>query len=282
MPEPRTTSLVASAPATSHPSGLTGLERVAASCLLGTGAQSKIDRQKCLEIDSSDPGRDSNPRPSGYEPKTTSSFCTSSELAASSTTIRLTRTWPRLTYNPTAAGANALWPQHSSSRMKFPAYETIDHFGVTVPDLDIAVEFFVQRPGCRALVPGRPIRDPDGDSMRSEMHVHSRSIERLAMLRVSSTATIELLEFSRDGETDRDAPDLTGHSVAHIGLRVSDLDSAVLYLRQAEGVEVLSWAHDCRKRCRRGPALDLLPHSMGTADGVGRVPSGDVGMSPAC
>jgi catechol 2,3-dioxygenase-like lactoylglutathione lyase family enzyme len=128
----------------------------------------------------------------------------------------------------------------SSSRMKVPAYETIDHFGVTVPDLDAAVDFFVGVLGAELWYQEGPFADPDVDSMWSEMHVPPRSIERLAMLRVGSSATIELLEFSRDGETDRDAPDLTSHSVAHIGLRVSDLDSAVGYLRKVEGVEVLS------------------------------------------
>ncbi len=124
--------------------------------------------------------------------------------------------------------------------MTIPEYETVDHFGLTVPDLDSAVDFFVGVLGAELWYQEGPFSDPDGDSMWSEMHVPSRSIERLAMLKVRSSATIELLEFSRGGETDRDAPDLTGHSVAHIGLRVSDVDSAAEYLREAEGVEVLA------------------------------------------
>jgi catechol 2,3-dioxygenase-like lactoylglutathione lyase family enzyme len=124
--------------------------------------------------------------------------------------------------------------------MKIPTYETVDHFGLTVPDLDSAVDFFVAVLGAELWYEEGPFSDPDGDSMWSEMHVPSRSIERLAMLKVGSSATIELLEFSRGGETDRDAPDLTGHSVAHIGLRVSDVESAAEYLRDAEGVEVLA------------------------------------------
>jgi catechol 2,3-dioxygenase-like lactoylglutathione lyase family enzyme len=124
--------------------------------------------------------------------------------------------------------------------MKVPTYETLDHFGLTVPDLDSAVDFFVGVLGAELWYQEGPFSDTDGDSMWSEMHVPSRSIERLAMLRVGSSATVELLEFSCEGETDEDAPDLTRHSVAHIGLRVSDMDSAVEFLRDTEGVEILS------------------------------------------
>ncbi len=81
--------------------------------------------------------------------------------------------------------------------MKIPAYETVDHFGVTVPDLDAAVDFFVGVLGAELWYQEGPFADPDGDSMWSEMHVPPRSIERLAMLRVGSSATIELLEFSQ-------------------------------------------------------------------------------------
>jgi catechol 2,3-dioxygenase-like lactoylglutathione lyase family enzyme len=136
--------------------------------------------------------------------------------------------------------------------MKIPTYGTMDHFGLTVPDLDSAVDFFVSVLGAELWYQEGPFSDPDGDSMWNEMHVPSRSIERLAMLRVGSSATIELLEFSRAGETDRDAPDLTGHSVAHIGLRVSDLDSAAEYLREADGVEVLSGPTTVEKGLAKG------------------------------
>jgi catechol 2,3-dioxygenase-like lactoylglutathione lyase family enzyme len=127
-----------------------------------------------------------------------------------------------------------------AGHMTIPAYETIDHFGVTVPDLDAAVEFFIETLGAELWYREGPFEDPDGDLMRLEMRIHPRAIERLAMLRLGSTATIELLEFSRNGDTDGDAPDLTGHSVAHIGLRVSDIDKAMEHLRAAEGVEVLA------------------------------------------
>jgi catechol 2,3-dioxygenase-like lactoylglutathione lyase family enzyme len=124
--------------------------------------------------------------------------------------------------------------------MTIPSYETIDHFGITVPDLDAAVDFFVETLGAELWYLEGPFEDADGGSMWDEMRVHPRAVERLAMLRFRSTATIELLEFSRDGETDRHAADLTGHSVAHVGLRVSDIDTAVESLRAVEDVEVLS------------------------------------------
>jgi catechol 2,3-dioxygenase-like lactoylglutathione lyase family enzyme len=143
-----------------------------------------------------------------------------------------------LMYNPTLE--TRLSPTSHGDSMTIPAYETIDHFGVTVPDLDAAVEFFIETLGAELWYQEGPFEDPDGDSMWLEMRIHPRTIERLAMLRLGSTATIELLEFSRNGDTDRDAQDLTHHSAAHIGLRVSNIDKAMEHLRAAEEVEVLS------------------------------------------
>jgi catechol 2,3-dioxygenase-like lactoylglutathione lyase family enzyme len=121
-----------------------------------------------------------------------------------------------------------------------PTYDTIDHFGVTVPDLDEAVAFFVDTLGAECWYREGPFEDRVGDSMWAEMRIHPRSVERLAMLRLGSTATIELLEFTREGRSDESRPDVTGQSTAHIGLRVGNIDDAAAHLRNAEGVEVLA------------------------------------------
>jgi catechol 2,3-dioxygenase-like lactoylglutathione lyase family enzyme len=124
--------------------------------------------------------------------------------------------------------------------MAIPSYETIDHFGITVPDLDQAIEFFVEVLGAELWYREGPFEDAEGDSMWEEMRIPSRSVERLAMLRMGSTATIELLEFKVGGEPDRAATDVSRHSVGHLGLRVGDIEAAVEGLRAAEGVEVLA------------------------------------------
>lgn len=124
--------------------------------------------------------------------------------------------------------------------MAVPSYETIDHFGITVPDLDQAIGFFVEVLGAELWYREGPFEDPEGETMWDEMRIPSRAVERLAMLRMGSTATVELLEFAVGGETDRAATDVSRHSVGHLGLRVHDIEAALEGLRGAEGVEVLA------------------------------------------
>jgi len=123
--------------------------------------------------------------------------------------------------------------------MSVRGFRAIDHFGITVPDLDQAVGFFERVLGAELWYQEGPFEDPDGDQMWEEMRIHPRSVERLAMLRLGEGATVELLEFSRDGVTDRQAPDVTGHSVGHLALLVEDIEAAAAGLRESPEVEVL-------------------------------------------
>lgn len=124
---------------------------------------------------------------------------------------------------------------------RIPTYDTIDHIGVTVPDLDAAVEFFTSAFGAEPWYGEGPFEDPDGDAMWRELRVHQRARVRLAMLRLGSSTTIELLQYDvPDGEAAGDAPRNSDHSAAHIGLRVGDIDAAAEYLRSVPGVELLA------------------------------------------
>jgi catechol 2,3-dioxygenase-like lactoylglutathione lyase family enzyme len=120
-----------------------------------------------------------------------------------------------------------------------PSFDTIDHFGVTVPDLEEAVAFFVEVLGAEDWYREGPDEDA-GDAMWRELRVHPRASVRLAMLKLGSTTTIELLEYTVPaGEATTTAPRNSDHSAAHIGLRVRDVDAAAEYLRGVAGVEVL-------------------------------------------
>jgi catechol 2,3-dioxygenase-like lactoylglutathione lyase family enzyme len=120
-----------------------------------------------------------------------------------------------------------------------PSFETIDHLGVTVPDLDEAVAFFVDALGAEDWYREGPSED-DGGAMWRELRVHPRASVRLAMLKLGSSTTIELLEYKLpSGEATTTAPPNSDHSAAHIGLRVRDVDAAASYLRGVPGVEVL-------------------------------------------
>jgi catechol 2,3-dioxygenase-like lactoylglutathione lyase family enzyme len=120
-----------------------------------------------------------------------------------------------------------------------PSFETIDHYGVTVPDLDEAISFFVDVLGAERWYDEGP-DDDDGDAMWRELRVSPRASVRLTMLKLGSSTTVELLEYTvPEGETDTAPPKNSDHSAAHLGLRVRDIDAAAAYLAGVPGVEVL-------------------------------------------
>lgn len=122
---------------------------------------------------------------------------------------------------------------------KLPSFETLDHVGVTVPDLDEAVAFFVDVLGAQDWYREGPSAD-DGDLMWRALRVHPCASVRLAMLKLGSTTTVELLEYTvPPGEATDVPPRNSDHSAAHIGLRVRDIDAAAIYLRTVAGVDVL-------------------------------------------
>lgn len=123
---------------------------------------------------------------------------------------------------------------------RLPGYETLDHLGITVPNLDAAVEFFTSVLGAELWYSEGPFSDPDGEEMWEEMRIHPRAVERLAMLKLGAETTIELLEFRLPDGVDETPPPVSNHSVAHLALRVGDIDAAVGHLREAEDVEVLA------------------------------------------
>ena len=61
-----------------------------------------------------------------------------------------------------------------------PTYDTVDHIGITVPDLEAAVAFFTDVLGAELWYREGPSEDPDGDEMWRELRVHPRASVRLA------------------------------------------------------------------------------------------------------
>jgi len=122
-----------------------------------------------------------------------------------------------------------------------PTYDTIDHIGITVPDIEAAVAFFTDVLGASAWYWEGPSQDPDGEEMWHELRVHPRASVRLAMLRFGSSTTVELLEYRvPPGEATAVPPRNSDHSASHLALRVGDIDAAADYLRGVAGVQVLA------------------------------------------
>lgn len=117
-----------------------------------------------------------------------------------------------------------------------PATLRLDHVGLSVPDLDSAVDFFVGCFGARVLfrLPRPSMR---GGTSAERLGVVTGAEFALAMLELGG-GRVELLQWwsPRSGGPPPDA-DLPGGS--HIAVDVGDVAGALARLRRVEGVEVV-------------------------------------------
>jgi catechol 2,3-dioxygenase-like lactoylglutathione lyase family enzyme len=114
----------------------------------------------------------------------------------------------------------------------------VHHVGLTVPNLDEAVDFFVDAIGCDVLYRKGPFGDPDGDSMERRLDVHPDATASLAMLRCGPTMNLELFEWNAldQDETPTNNADI---GAMHLGLHVDDIDTAVAGLTDRDDVTML-------------------------------------------
>jgi catechol 2,3-dioxygenase-like lactoylglutathione lyase family enzyme len=125
------------------------------------------------------------------------------------------------------------------SRSGIPSLRGQDHTGITVPNLQQAIEFFVDVVGCELATTFGPFRDDSGSFMADTLNVHPRAvIEQIALLRCGMGSNLELFQYSAPDQR-QDAPknsDIGGH---HIAFYVDDIQAAVAYLK-SKGVTVLA------------------------------------------
>lgn len=126
----------------------------------------------------------------------------------------------------------------TSTHKGLPGLAGTDHIGITVPDIEQAVEFFVDVIGCEELYSMGPFRDDEGGWMKTHLNVQPRAvIPNVRMLRCKNGSNYELFEYLVDGQAS--APpansDIGGH---HVAFYVDDIDAAVEHLR-AHDVQVL-------------------------------------------
>jgi 2-epi-5-epi-valiolone epimerase len=103
----------------------------------------------------------------------------------------------------------------------------IDHVGLTVPNLDQAVEWFADILGATAPLEFGPFA---GAFLEGALGVvPGTKIDRITSLRIGRSANIELFEYEAPGQR-RNEPrnsDWTGH---HVAFYVTDIDAAVAYM----------------------------------------------------
>lgn len=118
-----------------------------------------------------------------------------------------------------------------------PGLRGTDHIGFTVPDMDQAIDFFVNVIGCEPFFELGPLQS-DGDWMEVHLNVHPRAVaKRVKFMRCGFGANFEIFEFDSPDQ-NRVQPrnsDIGGH---HLAFYVDDIHASIAWLR-AQGVQVL-------------------------------------------
>lgn len=115
-----------------------------------------------------------------------------------------------------------------------------EHFGITVPDLKQAVDFFVDVIGCDYVFDGGEVVDQP-DVMRDELDVDPRASMKYCFLRCGNGLNLEVFQYTAPDQ--RTAPprnsDIGGH---HIAFYVDDIHAAVAHLK-SHGVRIQGAPH---------------------------------------
>lgn len=124
-----------------------------------------------------------------------------------------------------------------AQRGGLPGLRGTEHIGFTVPDLEQAVDFFVNVIGCEPFYELGPFSS-DGDWMETMLNVHPRAVmKKLKFLRCGNGSNFEIFEYSSPDQNTRQPrnSDIGGH---HLAFYVDDIDAALDHLR-AKGVRIL-------------------------------------------
>jgi catechol 2,3-dioxygenase-like lactoylglutathione lyase family enzyme len=126
-----------------------------------------------------------------------------------------------------------------------PGFTHVDHIGLTVPDLDAAVKFYVDvfagtelyrlGPFDAAQIP----RLPDGRDW-TEAHINVPGARlSMAMVKIGANMMLELMRYEKPADARPEPPRNCDIGAHHIAFKVENLAAAVEYMR-AKGVRVLA------------------------------------------
>lgn len=132
-----------------------------------------------------------------------------------------------------------------------PGMRGTDHLGITVPNMDDAVNFFVKVIGCEASFNLGAFKFDD-DWMQVHLNVNPRAeIKRFQMVRCGYGTNLEIFEY-KSPDQSKSPPknsDVGGH---HLAFYVDDMDKAVAYFK-ANGIKMLGEPSTFKE----GPAAGL-------------------------
>ena len=116
-----------------------------------------------------------------------------------------------------------------------PGLRGIDHIGITVPNVEQAVDFFVNIFGCEPFYELGPFEASEWLSKTLDVHPEA-VMKKLRFLRCKNGANLELFEYSSPDQNTQvpKNSDIGGH---HLAFYVDDFDQALAYLI-SNGIEV--------------------------------------------
>lgn len=124
-----------------------------------------------------------------------------------------------------------------------PTLSGLEHVGLSVPDLEQAIDFLCDVIGCELLyVHGPYVDEAEGKLNFYNRYVglHPRTSAKIAMLRCGNGSNLEIFEFEAPGQR-RDMPKFSDWGGAHLTFYVDDMNQAVEYLL-SRGVHVMGGA----------------------------------------
>ena len=118
-----------------------------------------------------------------------------------------------------------------------PGLRGTDHVGLTVPDLEQALEFFTTVLGCAEIYRMGPFVD-EGTWFADELGLDPRAhIPVMAMLRCGSGSNLELFQYEAPDQRQQ-LPRMSDWGGHHLAFYVDDMDAAIATLRE-HGVDIL-------------------------------------------
>jgi len=113
----------------------------------------------------------------------------------------------------------------------------MDHVGFTVPDMDQALDFFVNIMGFKVITEIGPLNFDA--AWKKRYHIRQNAeLEKIVMIRAGVGSSIELFQYkSPDRDTNRPLGDDVGWY--HLGFYTDDIYGSVAYLK-SKGIEIMN------------------------------------------
>ena len=138
----------------------------------------------------------------------------------------------------------------SGPALGLPGLAGAEHIGLTVPDFDAAVAFFVDVIGCEFVIDAG--WSGDRDLMSRQLGVEPDARYRWGFVRCGNGPNLEIFQYRANGQRTA-VPRNSDVGAAHVAFYVDDMDLAVAHLRR-HGVTILGDV----QRIVEGPAAGSL------------------------